>query len=150
LVVIYPVIELKDLMYAHKYGWLNALLGVTNGVVLRPEPLLGNILKSNTSIRDYLSQQGLSSYVLNRLLIMLDHGINSPSFSRVFNLEKTPKNIVYVYHSLGVDMGIAFDIPARLYMGVIADLAISGVTDTEIEPTIEDVVRELAYLLKES
>jgi len=148
LVVIYPVIELKDLIYAHRYGWLNALLSVTNGIVIRPEPLLGSIFRSGFSVKDYLVQQGLPQNTLNRLLIMLDHGINSPSFSRVFNLEKTPKNIVYVYHSLGVDMGIAFDVPARVYMSIVVDLAMNDSTETEIEPVIKDVVRELAYLVK--
>jgi len=44
----------------------------------------------------------------------MDHGIMSQSFSEVFKLPKTPKNVARVYKALGVDYGIAFDIPARL------------------------------------
>ena len=31
--LIYPVIEFKDLMYAHQYGWLEALARTTEGDV---------------------------------------------------------------------------------------------------------------------
>jgi tRNA-guanine family transglycosylase len=47
---------------------------------------------------------------------MMDHGIMSQSFTEVFGLAKMPKNIIRIYKALGVDYGIAFDIPVRLYL----------------------------------
>jgi queuine/archaeosine tRNA-ribosyltransferase len=44
----------------------------------------------------------------------MDHGIMSQSFSEVFGVAKTPRNIVKVYKALGVDYGIAYDVPVRL------------------------------------
>jgi hypothetical protein len=51
MVIIYPVIELNDLVYAHRYGWLDALTRVTEGVMLRPEAALGPIFRSGVTIR---------------------------------------------------------------------------------------------------
>ena len=50
MVIIYPVIELNDLVYAHRYGWLDALTRVTEGVMLRPEAALGPISVSYTHL----------------------------------------------------------------------------------------------------
>jgi hypothetical protein len=54
MVIIYPVIELNDLVYAHRYGWLDALTRVTEGVMLRPEVALGPIFRSGATIKGYL------------------------------------------------------------------------------------------------
>ena len=57
--IIYPVIELADLFYAHEYGWLDALVEATEGVLLRPEPRLRRVFKSGFTIREYLARRGL-------------------------------------------------------------------------------------------
>jgi hypothetical protein len=57
--IIYPVIELADLFYAHEYGWLDALVEATEGVLLRPEPGLRRVFKSGFTIREYLARRGL-------------------------------------------------------------------------------------------
>jgi hypothetical protein len=42
VVLIYPVVETKDFVYGHRYGWLDALLQAAEGFMLRPERELGN------------------------------------------------------------------------------------------------------------
>jgi len=117
---IYPVIEAKDLLYAFRYNWLSHLIKVSHGVLLRPEPLLGKAYKQQLPLKMYLSREfGIPLKLLKQLKIMLDHGINSPSFTKVFGLRKTSKNIVKVYSVLGVDFGIAYDIPVRLYLSLV-------------------------------
>jgi hypothetical protein len=37
VVLIYPVVEVKDFVYGHRYGWLDALLQTAKGFMLRPE-----------------------------------------------------------------------------------------------------------------
>ena len=150
MVIIYPVIELSDLIYAHRYGWLDALTRVTEGIMLRPETMLGHVFKSGKTIKEYLIQRyGLPQGSLDRLRIMLDHGINTPSFREIFGLDKTPGNLVEVYSSLGVDMGIAFDVPARLYLSVIVDMIVDGNTEVYVDESVKGIIGEVAEIIKE-
>jgi hypothetical protein len=150
MVIIYPVVELKDLIYAYRYGWLDALVNVTEGVTLRPEQELGRVLRRGETVKQYLAQEwGLPESALNRLKIMLDHGINSPSFSRFFGLDKTPQNIVYVYYKLGVDYGVAFDVPVRLYLSAITDIAINEDAGIEIDESVKGVIMEIASIVRD-
>ncbi len=112
MVYIYPVVEAKDFVYGHRYGWLDALLQAAEGFMLRPEPELGKAFAVRLTLRQYLMRQ--YGVRLDRGIIMMDHGIMSQNFTEAFGLPKTPKNIVKVYKILEVDYGIAFDIPARL------------------------------------
>ena len=112
MVRIYPVVEVKDFVYGHRYGWLTALLQVAEGFMLRPERELGRAFAARLTLRQYLARR--YGVRLDGNVIMMDHGIMSQSFSEVFGLAKTAKNIVRIYRALGVDYGIAFDIPARL------------------------------------
>jgi len=114
VVLIYPVVETKDFVYGHRYGWLDALLQTAEGFMLRPERDLGNAFAARLTLRQYLLRR--YGVRLNGGVIMMDHGIMSQSFTEVFGLAKTPKNIVRIYKALGVDYGIAFDIPVRLYL----------------------------------
>jgi len=101
MVIIYPVIELNDLVYAHRYGWLDALTKVTEGVMLRPEAALGPIFRSGVTIKGYLrARYGLPKEPLDRLKIMMDHGISGAGFREAFGLEKTPESLVKVYSRL--------------------------------------------------
>jgi tRNA-guanine family transglycosylase len=109
---IYPVVEAKDFVYGHRHGWLEALLQAAEGFMLRPEPELGKAFAVRFSLRQYLLRR--YGVRLDGGVIMMDHGIMSQSFSEVFGLPKTPKNIIRIYKALDVDYGIAFDIPARL------------------------------------
>jgi len=109
---IYPVVEVKDFVYAHKYGWLAALLQTAEGFMLRPERELGEALARRLGLRQYLLRR--YGVRLDGGVIMMDHGIMSQSFTAAFGVAKTPRNVVRVYAALGVDYGIAFDIPARL------------------------------------
>jgi len=95
MVIIYPVIELNDLVYAHRYGWLDALTKVTEGVMLRPEAALGPIFRSGVTIKGYLrARYGLPKEPLDRLKIMMDHGISGTGFREAFGLEKTPESVI--------------------------------------------------------
>jgi len=112
MVNIYPVVEVKDFIYGHRYGWLDALLKSAQGFMLRPEAELGHASVARFTLRQYLLRR--YGVRLDGGVVMMDHGIMSLSFTETFSLPKTPKNIVRVYKALGVDYGIAFDIPARL------------------------------------
>ena len=122
--LIYPVIEVADLIYAHRYNWLDAFSEVTEGIMIRPEPILGKAFKTGLDLRSYLERyHGVPRKKLAKLKIMLDHGIFTSNFERIFSLKKNEKNIVKVYKGLNVDYGLSFDIPARLYLSIAADQA---------------------------
>jgi hypothetical protein len=149
LIEIYPVVELKDLLYAHKFNWLGPLVSTVKGIMLRPEHFLGKVYERGLTIKDHLSsEEGLPARALSRLKVVLDHGISSPCFSKVFGCDKTPENIVHVYHKLGADAGIAFDVPAKLYVSVAVDLVVKGKVRSEIDPSVHRAVYELADLIK--
>jgi len=149
MVIIYPVIELNDLVYAHRYGWLDALTKVTEGVMLRPEAALGPIFRSGVTIKGYLrARYGLPKEPLDRLKIMMDHGISGTGFREAFGLEKTPESLVKVYSRLGVDMGVAFDVPARLYVSSIVDMAVDGGTDVSVDGSVRDIIVRAAEIVK--
>ena len=119
MVRIYPVVEVKDFVYGQRYGWLTAFLQAAEGFMLRPERELGRAFAAHLSLRQYLVRR--YGVRLDGGVIMMDHGIMSQSFTEVFSMAKTPKNIVRIYKALDVDYGIAFDIPVRL--GTIHDPA---------------------------
>jgi len=144
--IIYPVIELADLFYAHEYGWLDALVEATEGVLLRPEPGLRRVFKSGFTIREYLARRGLR---VGGLRIMMDHGINRDNFREVFGLGKNPGSIVQVYSRLGVDLGIAYDVPVRLYEQAIIDIAVDGYTGIDVDGEVRDVVVNIAKAIRE-
>ena len=118
MVLIYPVVETKDFVYGHRYGWLAALLQATKGFMLRPERELGRAFAARLTLRQYLLRR--YGVRLDGGVIMMDHGIMSQSFSETFGMPKTAKNIVRIYKALGVDYGIAFDIPVRLYLNGVS------------------------------
>jgi len=146
--LIYPVIEFKDLMYAHQYGWLGVLVKTTEGVLLKPEPALTKVFKANVTIKEYLVRQGLPRDVLSRLRIMMDHGISTNNFREVFGLDKTPKNLVLVYKRLGVDLGIAYDVPVKLTLQAVVGSILSGRLSIDVDDGVKDVVREITEKLK--
>ena len=146
--LIYPVIEFKDLVYAHQYGWLEALARTTNGVLLRPEPALSKVFKASTTIKEYLIRQGLPRDMLNKLKIMMDHGINTNNFREIFGLDKTPKNLVLVYKRLGVDLGIAYDVPVKLTLQAVTELLSSGRSSIDVDDGVKSVVREMTEKLR--
>jgi tRNA-guanine family transglycosylase len=112
MVYIYPVVEVKDFVYGQKYGWLDALLQSAQGFMLRPERELGKAFSERLTLRQHLQRR--YGVQLDGGVIMMDHGIMSQSFSEVFGLAKTPKNIIRIYKALEVDYGIAYDVPVRL------------------------------------
>jgi hypothetical protein len=146
--LIYPVIEFKDLVYAHQYGWLGSLVETTEGVLLKPEPALTKAFKANVTIKEYLVRQGLPRDVLSRLRIMMDHGISTNNFREVFGLDKTPKNLVLVYKRLGVDLGIAYDVPVKLTLQAAVGSILSGRLSIDVDDGVKDVVREITEKLK--
>jgi len=113
---IYPVVEAKDFVYGHRHGWLDALLQAAEGFMLRPERELGHAFAAQLTLRQYLMRR--YGVQLNGGVIMMDHGIMSQSFAKAFGLPKTPRNIVRIYKVLGVDYGIAYDIPVRLGVAI--------------------------------
>jgi len=119
MVLIYPVVETKDFIYARRYGWLEVLVQVAEGFMLRPERELGEAFFTRLALRQYLLRR--YGVALDGGVIMMDHGIMSQSFTEVFGIAKTPRNIVKVYKALGVDYGIAYDVPVRLCLQVGCD-----------------------------
>jgi hypothetical protein len=114
VVRIYPVIEAKDFVYGHRYGWLDALLKAAEGFMLRPERELGKAFAARLTLRQYLARRYGAQ--LDGGVVVMDHGIMSGSFAETFGLAKKPRNIVRIYKALGVDYGIAYDVPVRLYL----------------------------------
>lgn len=140
---IYPVIEAKDLIYAFRYNWLSHLIEVSHGVLLRPEPFLQKAYKQQRPFKMYLNREfGIPLELLNQLKIMLDHGINSPIFVKVFGVKKTPKNLVKVYSVLGVDFGVAYDIPVRLYLSFMKQKKKDLIKLAD--PAVRHILRKLA------
>ena len=116
-VKLYPVIELMDIYYGYKYGWLSKLLEVSDTVMLRPEAKLGRAFNKRISIKQYLAEEyGVPAEELSRLKIMLDHGIfiDAEGFKKIFGIYKSPRTLVEIYSALGVDYGLAYDIPSKL------------------------------------
>jgi hypothetical protein len=144
---IYPAVELKDLIYANRYGWLGALVEAAGGVLLRPEALLGRVFRAGLSIREYLARRGVPRDLLGRLLLMMDHGIEAGDFSGYFGIDKSPRNLVVVYARLGVDLGVAFDVPVKLQMQAVIDLATAGRAGVNIDNELRSVVREVVESL---
>lgn len=144
--IIYPAVELKDLIYADRHGWLGALVEAAGGVLLRPEALLGRVFRSGVPIREYLARRGVPRDLLGRLVLMMDHGIGA-DFSEYFGIDKSPRNLVAVYARLGVDLGVAFDVPAKLQLQAAIGLATAGRADVSIDSELRGVVRELAESL---
>jgi queuine/archaeosine tRNA-ribosyltransferase len=145
-VIIYPAIELKDLIYANRHGWLGALVEAAGGVLLRPEAMLGRVFRSGVPIREYLARRGVPRDLLGRLLLMMDHGIGT-DFSDAFGIDKSPRNLVTVYNRLGVDLGVAFDVPVKLQVQAVIDLATVGRTGVNIDSELRGVVREVVESL---
>lgn len=155
--IIYPVIEVMDLVYAYRFGWFGALCEVTEGVMLRPEQLLGRAFRRGLDLRTFIEQEyGVPRNLLSRLKIMLDHGIFASDFKKYFGLEKTPQNIVKIYHALDVNYGLAYDVPARLYLSIAADICIdlacehapkTKLSKVEADPEIRPTLNELSNTL---
>jgi len=124
----YPVIELMDVCYGYRYGWLSKLLEVCDTVMLRPEPRLGDAFRRGLSLRRYIVDVcGVSMDVLRGLRFMLDHGIfvDGTGFAKMFGIDKSPRGVVEVYRVLGVDYGLALDVPSRLHVEVGVEIALS-------------------------
>lgn len=83
------------------------------------------------------------------LKIMMDHGINRNNFREVFGLGKNPRSIVKVYSRLGVDLGIAYDVPVRLYEQAIIDIAVDGYTGIDIDGEVRNIVVNTARAIRE-
>jgi len=146
VVFIYPVVEVADFIYGSRYGWFPQLLSV-KGFMLRPETRLGEAFALGLTLREFLLRR--YGVALDSSVIMMDHGIMSQSFSEVFGLPKTARNIVRVYKALGVDYGVAYDVPVRLCLQHCSDPEVkSAKTARELSRTAVEVgtrrLREMA------
>jgi len=128
---LYPVLELMDIYYGHRYGWLAKLLEVSDTVVLRPEAELGKAFRVGASIKRYLAEEhGVPAGELGGLKVMLDHGIFVGDFEESFGVHKSPRALVGLYSALGADYGLAYDIPSRLHLEAAVELAASKLLGT--------------------
>jgi len=139
------VLEVKDIYYAHIYGWLNTIFEVTDTVLFRPELELGNAFRKDLTIKEYLKKY----YKINieKLNIMMDHGIfvSDELFKRFFGVEKNLPNLIKVYDVLGVNYGLAFDVPSRLQLQAAIEIAVSKFLN--LEPN-EKIVKSVYSPLK--
>lgn len=125
---LYPVMELMDIYYGYKYGWLSKLFEVTDTVMLRPEAKIGEAFKKRVSIKQYLIEgYGIPGEGLGNLKIMLDHGIfvKDDDFKRMFGIRKSPRTLIELYSVLKVDYGLAYDVPSRLQVEMAVRIATS-------------------------
>jgi len=157
-VKLYPVMELKDLYYGYRYGWLSKLLEVTDTVMLRPEADMGRAFRKRVSLKQYLIENyGIPGGELGNLRIMLDHGIfvGSDDFKRIFGIYKTPRTLIELYSVLGVDYGLAYDVPSRLQVEAAVRIAASKLLGLPLDdralkavhPSVRSRVKELAELI---
>ena len=149
---IFPVIETKDLVYAHQYNWLKALAEVTSAVLIRPEPLVAKAFRMGVILREFLAREyGVRCREIHEIRIMMDHGIFVEDFENVMDISKTPENLVHVYDVLGIDYGLSYDVPAKLYLYYSVNDAISmlcngrraSVPEKAIEKIIHGISDEL-------
>jgi len=157
-VEIYPVVELMDIYYGYRYGWLSRLLEVSDTVVLRPEAKLGKAFRRGVSIKQYLSEEyGVPVEELDGLKVMLDHGIfvGDRDFNTIFGVGKSPRSLVRVYDVLGVHYGLAYDVPSKLHVEIAVEIAVakllgrssSGRVLRGLHPSVRSYVEELANVL---
>lgn len=136
---IYPVIELKDIYYGYRYGWLNRLFEVTDTVMLRPEVKVGKAFKKGVSIKTYLIEEySLPAELLKHLKIMLDHGIfvDNKEFERIFGVYKSPSTLINVYNLLKVNYGLAYDVPSMLHVEIAVKTALSKITSKPLNDKV--------------
>jgi len=159
---LYPVVELMDIYYGYRYGWLSKLLEVSDTIVLRPEAKLGEAFRRRVSVKQYLVEgYGVPAGELGNLKIMLDHGIfvNGGDFKEIFGVYKSPWTLIELYSILKVDYGLAYDIPSRLQLETAVRIAASRLLQLPLDiktlkaiqpsmrPYIEKVVETiLAYM----
>jgi len=157
-VKLYPVVELMDICYGYRYGWLAGLLEVSDTVVLRPETKLGSAFRRRVSIKRYLAERcGIPVQVLDGLKIMLDHGIfvNSVDFARIFGVKKSTRSLVEIYGVLEVDYGLAYDVPSKLHVEIAVEIALSKLLNRPpnsrmlraLHPSMRVYVEDLANVL---
>lgn len=155
----YPVVELMDICYGYRFGWLSGLLGVVDAVMLRPEKGLGVAFGWGVSIKRYLAMVcGVPVGVLNGLGFMMDHGIfvDRGEFKKIFGIDKTPKALIDVYGVLGVDYGLALDVPSRLHVEIAMHMTVSRLLGQApsnrimkaMHPSIRPYVEKLATAIQ--
>ena len=158
MVKLYPVLETVDICYGYRYGWLEKLLEVADTIMLRPEPVLGEAFKRRLTLARYLAWKcNVPLDVVGKLKIMLDHGIyvDGETFAKTFHVPKTPKALVELYSVLGVDYGLAYDVPAQLHVDAAVEIAVSKMFGRQpnkkmlraIHPALKQCVEHLADTL---
>ena len=175
MVEIYPVIETLDLVYAGIYGWGEALVKVTDTVVIRPDIQVSKSFMNKKPLKQYIrekikrraaNQDVISTKFLDKLNVMMDHGIFSNMFKKYFGVKKTPVNLIKVYDTLRVEYGLAYDVPLRLYITSILSrsMKLNLINEKEIRENLkkllnnckaknlkkalmecEDILREISY-----
>lgn len=143
---IIPVLELRDVYYAWKFGWLKAMIEVGDTVLFRPEEELGKAFLRRLTIHEYMKRI-LRTDTYN-LKFMLDHGIfvSNKQFRNFFHIEKTPENLVRVHSILGVDYAFAYDVPARFHLQSAIEMTIAKLNAGWYdEQVIKSIYPEMKY-----
>lgn len=152
VVEIFPVIDTRDIIYAYRYGWLRKLAEITSTVVIRPDPLVANAFKQKITLREFLANNyDIALSELWKIKFMMDHGIFFKHFEKVMGISKTPENIIKVYDTLGVDYGLAYDVPAKLFLLMVIDRVLislnGGKINSSVDPVIEPIIDKIAQLV---
>ena len=139
-----PVGETLDLIYATKYKTLPLLSEVTDTILLHPDTHIAEAYRRKQTLREYLKSRYAADI---NLKIMMDHGIfiSSAEFRQLFSAEKTPENILKIYNALGIDYGIAYDVPSRLHLQASIELALKKINakaDDRLIKSINSSVKE--------
>jgi len=152
VVEIFPVIDTRDIIYAYRYGWLRKLAEVTSTVVIRPDPLVANAFKQKITLREFLANNyDIALSELWKIKFMMDHGIFFKNFEKVMGISKTPENIIKVYDTLGVNYGLAYDVPAKLFLLSVIDRVLislnGGKINSSVDPVVEPIIDKIAQLV---
>lgn len=146
---LFPVLETLDLVYAYQYNWLRALAEATPAILIRPEPLVAKAFRMRIGIRDLLSYEyNVKCREIHEIRIMMDHGIFVEDFENIMGMPKTPENVVHMYDVLGIDYGLSYDLPAKLFLQSSVDIALSiscsGKRVRVPEKSIESIVHRIS------
>jgi len=157
VIEIFPVIDIRDIIYAYRYGWLRKLVKVTSTVVIRPDPLVANAFKQKITLREFLTNNyNIALSELWKIKFMMDHGIFFKDFEKIMGISKTPENIIKVYDTLGVDYGLSYDVPAKLFLLMTIDRVldslngdkVSNIVDAVVEPIIDKIAQQVLSEIK--
>ncbi len=80
---------------------------------------------------------------------MMDHGIFVENFEKMMGISKTPENLIRMYDVLGVDYGLSYDLPAKLYLLAAVEYALAKLSGYDANLQIDSSVESVVYKISQ-